>query len=96
MGHGHITPNADGSLCRCGGPALCDVCAKEAGFENAKAWNDAYDGLAVVEAIDWLTTVQFQSNPPGTEKQARIDLALALAKFVDERIGMAIRRARRS
>ena len=28
-GHGHVTPNADGSKARCGGPALCAVCALE-------------------------------------------------------------------
>lgn len=27
--HGHITPNADGSKARCGGPALCRVCRDE-------------------------------------------------------------------
>jgi hypothetical protein len=29
MKHGHVTPNADGSLARCGGPGICAVCAKE-------------------------------------------------------------------
>ena len=29
MGHGHVTPNPDGSLARCGGPAICEVCARE-------------------------------------------------------------------
>lgn len=29
MGHGHVTPNEDGSVARCGGPALCDACALE-------------------------------------------------------------------
>jgi hypothetical protein len=28
-GHGHVTPNADGSKARCGGPALCRECALE-------------------------------------------------------------------
>ena len=28
-GHGHVTPNADGSKARCGGPAICSVCALE-------------------------------------------------------------------
>jgi hypothetical protein len=30
MGHGHVTPNSDGSKARCGGPALCPQCAQEA------------------------------------------------------------------
>lgn len=29
MGHGHVTPNADGSLARCGGPGLCYACSRE-------------------------------------------------------------------
>jgi len=28
-GHGHVTPNPDGSKARCGGPALCRECARE-------------------------------------------------------------------
>ena len=28
-GHGHVTPNPDGSKAHCGGPALCGVCAGE-------------------------------------------------------------------
>ncbi len=29
QGHGHVKPRPDGSRARCGGPALCNVCAKE-------------------------------------------------------------------
>lgn len=29
-GHGHVTPNADGSRTRCGGPGICAVCNIEA------------------------------------------------------------------
>lgn len=29
MGHGHVIPNKDGSLARCGGPAICTECARE-------------------------------------------------------------------
>ena len=29
-GHGHVTPNPDGSKARCGGPRICSQCAKEA------------------------------------------------------------------
>lgn len=28
-GHGHVTPNADGSLARCGGPGICVECSVE-------------------------------------------------------------------
>lgn len=29
-GHGHVTPNPDGTKARCGGPAICSKCALEA------------------------------------------------------------------
>lgn len=29
-GHGHVVPRPDGMKARCGGPALCPVCRKEA------------------------------------------------------------------
>lgn len=29
MGHGHVTPNPDGSKARCGGPTICEVCRRE-------------------------------------------------------------------
>jgi hypothetical protein len=28
-GHGHVVPRADGALARCGGPAICRICAEE-------------------------------------------------------------------
>jgi hypothetical protein len=28
-GHGHVTPNADGSKARCGGPGICAECSRE-------------------------------------------------------------------
>ena len=28
--HGHVIPRADGLKARCGGPALCNVCQREA------------------------------------------------------------------
>ena len=35
-GHGHVNPNPDGSKARCGGPAICSVCALELAQEQAK------------------------------------------------------------
>jgi hypothetical protein len=29
-GHGHVRPRPDGIKARCGGPALCSTCAREA------------------------------------------------------------------
>ena len=28
-GHGHVTPNANGSRARCGGPGICPACSVE-------------------------------------------------------------------
>lgn len=33
MSHGHVVPNLNGILSRCGGPSVCSVCAQE--FMNA-------------------------------------------------------------
>lgn len=33
-GHGHVTPNPDGSRARCGGPGLCNVCSRELAQKN--------------------------------------------------------------
>jgi hypothetical protein len=32
MGHGHVTPNPGGRKARCGGPSVCQVCARERAF----------------------------------------------------------------
>lgn len=36
-GHGHVYPRPDRVVARCGGPALCDVCAKEEAAQKAAA-----------------------------------------------------------
>lgn len=33
-GHGHVTPNPDGSRARCGGPGICVECSAEYGQAN--------------------------------------------------------------
>lgn len=47
-GHGHVIPRPDGVKARCGGPALCSVCAKEQAAIAAREPNAA-PGLAVTE-----------------------------------------------
>lgn len=32
--HGHVTPNEDGSLARCGGPGICSECSQELAEKN--------------------------------------------------------------
>ena len=35
-GHGHVTPNANGTMARCGGPAICSVCAREMAVQEIR------------------------------------------------------------
>lgn len=51
QGHGHVYPRADGALARCGGPAICQVCAQEAGFPDCKAWHETYDRQGVERGV---------------------------------------------
>lgn len=37
LGHGHVRPRADGVKMRCGGPALCSYCQREAYSQRAAA-----------------------------------------------------------
>ncbi len=47
-GHGHVTPNADGFLARCGGPSICKVC---------KAELAALEDRSRVVTTDWLKRI---------------------------------------
>jgi hypothetical protein len=38
MNHGHVTPNADGSKARCGGPGICPVCSQEAALQQGEPY----------------------------------------------------------
>jgi NTP pyrophosphatase (non-canonical NTP hydrolase) len=42
-GHGHVTPNPDGSKARCGGPGICAACSREAVFVNSMNVNTDSD-----------------------------------------------------
>lgn len=45
-GHGHVYPRPDGAKARCGGPALCDVCAKDQARKDAETtkWHRRTNG----------------------------------------------------
>jgi hypothetical protein len=52
-GHGHVIPNPDEAKARCGGPALCRVCAIEAHRAIAEAKRRADDDVtAYVSYVD--------------------------------------------
>ena len=66
--HGHVTPNADGSKARCGGPGICFSCSKERGD-------------MVVDMIDYrylnLDTEQFVDSQEELVKQIGIGGTIA-------------------
>lgn len=39
-GHGHVVPRPDGAKARCGGPAMCAVCASELSMPDASAYKN--------------------------------------------------------
>ncbi len=45
-GHGHVTPNADGSKARCGGPGICAACSRESAALAAAQGRSVRDALA--------------------------------------------------
>lgn len=63
-GHGHVTPNPDGLKARCGGPAMCSVCQKEASEKLTATMNDlvqdtATRGASVFNESEGLTLEQW-------------------------------------
>lgn len=86
MGHGHVTPNLDGSKARCGGPALCAECAKEeAALKRGKMEGKEIGILDLIERIDALRSEVFglkqrldqltANVQPAIEQTARIGCA---------------------
>ena len=52
-GHGHVTPNANGSRARCGGPGICPACSVEfAQQEKLAQLKEAVIAAAAV-SIEW-------------------------------------------
>ncbi len=62
-GHGHVIPRADGAKARCGGPALCAVCRREAAQRDLNtavmikqvATVVTALSLVVIPVVCWLT-----------------------------------------
>jgi hypothetical protein len=58
-GHGHVHPREDGVLARCGGPAICAICAIEA--QQLRAQNNLRNVQYEQEAPAY--PIQSYSNP---------------------------------
>ncbi len=58
VGHGHVYPRPDGVKARCGGPALCSECARDAA---RKAVEESGELLAAV-----MPTAGHEDEPPIT------------------------------
>lgn len=60
-GHGHVTPNENGSRARCGGPGICPQCSIEACLYRQPNGNyqDVDKMEAVEEAVDPLLSLLF-------------------------------------
>ena len=76
MGHGHVIPNTDGSKARCGGPAMCKVCALE---------------LAQKEHGHVAMPNDLPERPQGIKLTDQITYGLDLAHGDDTSCGMLVR-----
>ena len=71
-GHGHVTPNANGSRARCGGPGICPACS----VEFAQQEKLAQLKEAVVEAAR-----MYQSRMGSTGVESLAEAVRALESF---------------
>jgi hypothetical protein len=53
-GHGHVTPNPDGSKARCGGPGLCRQCSQELYAQQPVNALKAHVSISDAEFDAWL------------------------------------------
>jgi hypothetical protein len=79
MGHGHVTPNPDGSKARCGGPVMCSKCAQElAQLQRIKA-----TGQKMAEVIEEAHQTEAQPISPEVWEAQQQELQ-RLARLVAE------------
>ena len=61
-GHGHVIPNENGALARCGGPAICKECALEFSRESKNILQELTVLRAVAEAIE-ICEQRYENTP---------------------------------
>ena len=75
-GHGHVIPNEDGSKARCGGPMICDQCAKELAAQKDRIVSAGWVELQQEELLEMLQDFATQK---GRNEVARAMLNLVNA-----------------
>ena len=80
-GHGHVTPNADGSRTRCGGPTICKVCKAELAAlkQPSEGGDEAALRTAVAQAVEYLDVSGMESICSGSVMHQRLKAALSSA-----------------
>lgn len=63
-GHGHVTPNADGSRTRCGGPTICKVCKAELDALKAQPSGVVLSDASLTLAVDAAMLEMQNISPP--------------------------------
>lgn len=87
-GHGHVTPNPDGSKARCGGPAICGECAREA----AQAGQPVRTGLSAAQNCeDWNV---FPDTRPGDAERNETEGLVYFTRLERHRSGFDLPVAR--
>lgn len=62
--HGHVTPNADGSRTRCGGPTICKVCKAELDALKAQPSGVVLSDASLTLAVDAAMLEMQNISPP--------------------------------
>lgn len=63
MNHGHVTPNSDGSLARCGGPSICSQCALELGQKDKMTRHKCFECGKEVKIKEGKPQLAYCSKP---------------------------------
>jgi hypothetical protein len=71
-GHGHVRPNPNGILARCGGPGLCPVCATEE-LKVYEAWKESAER-------EWRDESEFEAGDPDNPKPRTVAEMIALRR----------------
>lgn len=79
IGHGHVFPRADGAKMRCGGPRICDACARDL------ARRQAADTTAALRAL-----VALIERDAAANEANYATIALAEREFVNAKRAVEI------